>query len=91
MNIDFQKLGEILNECVNEEMFIRVGRYEGDYHLGGSIQKDKRRAILSKQTPIQSLELLAMIQVFSMILILLEVMLLSHQPTKNLKLNYHHL
>ena len=45
MNIDFQKLGEILNECVNEEMFIRVGRYEGDYHLGGSIQKDKRRVI----------------------------------------------
>ena len=46
MNIDFQKLGEILNECVNEKMFIRIGRYEGDCHLGGwSIQKDKRRVI----------------------------------------------
>lgn len=42
MNIDFQKLGEILNECVNEEMFIRVGRYEGDYHLGnGQFKKIK--------------------------------------------------
>lgn len=42
MKIDFQKLGEILNECVNEEMFIRVGRYEGDYHLGdGQFKKIK--------------------------------------------------
>lgn len=42
MKIDFQKLGEILNECVNEEMFIRVGRYEGDYHLGdGQFEKIK--------------------------------------------------
>lgn len=42
MKIDFQKLGEILNECVNEKMFIRVGRYEGCYHLGdGQFKKIK--------------------------------------------------
>lgn len=42
MKIDFQKLGEILNKCVNEKMFIRVGRYEGDYHLGnGQFKKIK--------------------------------------------------
>lgn len=34
MNIDFQKLGEMLNECVNEEMFIRIGRYESEEITG---------------------------------------------------------
>ena len=32
--VDFQKLGEWLNECTNERLIIRVGRYDGDYHLG---------------------------------------------------------
>lgn len=32
--INFQKLGEDLNECVNEKLIIRIGRYEGDYYLG---------------------------------------------------------
>lgn len=32
--MDFQKLGEQLNECTNDEYIIRVGRYDGDYHLG---------------------------------------------------------
>ena len=32
--IDFQQLGEWLNECVNEKLIIRVGRYTGDYYLG---------------------------------------------------------
>ena len=35
MKIDFQKLGETLNELVvDDELTIRVGRYEGDYHIG---------------------------------------------------------
>lgn len=32
--IDFQKLAEDLNECVNDKLIIRVGRYEGDFHVG---------------------------------------------------------
>lgn len=32
--VDFQKLGEELNECTNEKLTIRVGRYDGDYYLG---------------------------------------------------------
>lgn len=40
--MDFQELGEMLNECVNEKMFIRVGRYEGNYYLGdGKFKKIK--------------------------------------------------
>lgn len=32
--VDFQKLGEELNECVTDKLIIRVGRYQGDYYLG---------------------------------------------------------
>lgn len=32
--VDFQKLGEWLNKCVNERMIIRVGRYDGNYYVG---------------------------------------------------------
>lgn len=32
--MDFQKLGEELNNCVNDEMFIRVGRYESEEITG---------------------------------------------------------
>jgi hypothetical protein len=32
--MDFQKLGEELNNCVNDEMFIRIGRYESEEITG---------------------------------------------------------
>ena len=32
--VDFQKLGEWLNECTNEQLIIRIGRYTGDYYIG---------------------------------------------------------
>lgn len=34
MNKSFQKLGEELNNCVNDEMFIRIGRYESEEITG---------------------------------------------------------
>lgn len=30
--INFQRLGEDLNECVNDKLIIRVGRYDGNYY-----------------------------------------------------------
>lgn len=32
--VNFQKLAEDLNECVVEKLFIRVGRYKGEYYVG---------------------------------------------------------